>query len=122
MPQTSAMGKQRHEILLERRTAKAMSQRLQLLHIRHVVIGIIDWLVIQKQIQIRTPDQEVISQYVFVFVLSVNYCERELPQIPHHYIPYERRVHITFGLSLLFSIYGIRPRTAHSFSLSEINY
>ena len=75
MPGTSALGKQRHEILLERRTTKAMSQRLQLLHIQHVVIGIIDWFVIQKQIQIRTPDQEVISQYVFIFVLYINYCE-----------------------------------------------
>ena len=77
---------------------------LPLLHIviRYVVTGIIDWLVIQKQIQIRTPDQEVISQYVFVFVLSINYCEQELPRMSHRCIPYETHVHITFGLSLFF--------------------
>ena len=79
-----------------------MPQRLQLLHIRYVVTWIIDWLVIQKQIQIRTPDQEVISQYVFIFVLSINYCEWEFPQISHHCNLYEKHVHITFGLSLFF--------------------
>ena len=26
----------------------------------------------------------MISQYVFIFVLSINYCEREFPQISHH--------------------------------------
>ena len=81
-----------------------MPQRLQLLHIRYVVTGIIDWLVIQKQIQIRTPDQEVISQYVFIFVLSINYCERELPRVSHHCILCGKHVRITFELSLFFSL------------------
>ena len=44
----------------------------------------------------------MISQYVFIFVLSINYCEREFPQISHHCILYEKHVRITFGLSLLF--------------------
>jgi hypothetical protein len=58
-----------------------MGIRVALLHtvIRHIVNGFIDWLIAQEQISIRTPDQEVISQRVFIFVLSINYCERELP-------------------------------------------
>jgi hypothetical protein len=46
-----------------------MGIRVALLHtvIRHIVDGFIDWLIIQKQILIRTPEQEVISQRVFIF-------------------------------------------------------
>ena len=90
--------------------------RVTLLHIviQDIIDRIVNWLIVQEQVSIRTPDQEVIPPHIIVISLpryhgsiplgifcsiSINYYERELS--PPLYFK-GVHVHLTLGTHPFF--------------------